>query len=106
MSDMTQAETELRRQLAAMTEANRGLIVANELYEDKLTAAMRVLDSSSTMLREAQQEIARLRAVLMSVSRVLQDPETTGINDTIWLDDLTTLVEHIETTLTGTKEGG
>ena len=43
MSDMTQAETELRRELAA---------------------TMRVLDASSTMLAEAQQEIARLNEVL------------------------------------------
>jgi len=43
MSDMTQAETELRRELAA---------------------TMRVLDASSTMLAEAQQEIARLNAVV------------------------------------------
>jgi hypothetical protein len=33
---------------------------------------------------------------LREVSRVLQDPETTGISDTIWYNETTTLVEFCE----------
>jgi len=50
MSAMTQAETALHQQL---TQA-----------QQELAATMRVLDASSTMLAEAQQEIERLNAVV------------------------------------------
>lgn len=46
--------------------------------------------------RRVDEEAKRLRECLVEVNRVLQDPESTGISDTIWYNDMITLVEFID----------